>query len=254
VTDDSLILAMSRGDPAAWGAYEARFRPILEAYARRSKIPVWEWPTCVTEVLEDEAFRFSRGTVPPPINLAAYLVTAVHHRYLRLKRTNACRERYYDAAGEDRSGEWVVPSLCSEDLLRTSGGPDVSPGFASGALGRLVAELREGLTPEEESILVWVSERVPHAQIATWLGTSYDACTKRIWRLCRRLRTESKARSATYSGSERLEIERFMRRAADHGGAAASADSRARQSKVPIEAESHGRGTGRGARMASGAG
>ena len=34
---------------------------------------------------------------------------------------------------------------------------------AANALHRLATELQEGLTTEEESILVWVSERVPHA-------------------------------------------------------------------------------------------
>jgi len=253
VTDDALIDAIRHGDPAAWGTYEARFRPILEAYARRSKIPRWEWPTCIAEVLEDEAFRFSRGDAPRPINLAAYLVTAVHHRYLRLKRSESCRERNYGAASEYRLGEWVVSSVCSEELLRTSRGPDVSPVVASDALGRLVGELRSGLTSEEESILVWVSERVPHAQIAAWLGTSYDACTKRIWRLCRRLRTESKDRSATYPAPERLEIERFLRRA-DGGGVSVKVDAaRIRQSNVPIVAESDEQRPGRGRRMARGA-
>ena len=163
---------MRAGDPVAWGAYEARFKPLLETYARRTRIPVGDWPTCVSEVLEDEGIRLSRSD-KRPINLSAYLIAAVRHRFLRLKRTEARRAKNYDAAAEDRSGEWVVSTVCSEAALRDSVGPDDADAMAAPtALHRLAAELREGLTVEEESILVWLSEHVPHTQIAEWLGTS----------------------------------------------------------------------------------
>jgi hypothetical protein len=212
-SDAELIGLMQTRDRAAWSIFEARFKPILTAYARRAKIPPGDWPVCVFEVLEDEGLRLSARDTEPPINLAAYLIAAVRHRYLRVKRAQACRDKNYDAAADDQSGEWVVASLCSEDALRASRGPGADTRDASTALRRLASELRAGLTIEEESILVWVSERVPHAQIATWLGMSYDACTKRIWRLCRRLRSETSARRASYSSAEQAEIDRFIRRA-----------------------------------------
>jgi hypothetical protein len=213
---------MRRGEPAAWGAFVVRFRPILQAYARKARIPAWEWPICITEVLDDEAIRFSSRDVEPPVNLAAYLIRAVHHRYLRVKRSASCRDRTHGAASDDYSGEWVVSSVCSEDSIRSSAGPDANAASISDALGRLASELRSGLTTEEESILVWVSEGVPHRQIAQWLGTSYDASTKRIWRLCRRLRMYAATRTAHYSPEERFEIDRFVRRA----NAAAPSESR----------------------------
>jgi DNA-directed RNA polymerase specialized sigma24 family protein len=212
VNDHALLNAMGSGDAVAWGIYETRFKPVLEAYARHAKIPHGDWPVCVVEVLEDEGLRLSSGDTRP-MNLAGYLITAAQRRFLRLKRAESCRAKNYDAASEDRAGEWVVSSLCSEDSLRTSRGPDGDAGLMASALRRLATELSEGLTTEEESILVWVSERVPHAQIAEWLGVSYDACTKRIWRLCRRLRSETGARRATYSRAEQDEIDRFLRRA-----------------------------------------
>ena len=211
--EDQLLIAMGDGDPAAWAVYEARFRPTLEAYARRIKIPVWDWPTCVVEVLEDEGLRLCSGEAIRPVNLAAYLIAAVRHRFLRLRRAESCRRKHYDAAAEDCRGEWVVSALCSEEAIRTSRGADIDATLASNTLRRLANELREGLTNEEESILVWVSERVPHSQIAKWVGMSYEACSKRIWRLCRRLRLETSARRATYSIGEQNEIDRFMRRA-----------------------------------------
>src|SRR5262245_16196167 len=241
VNDTTLLTAMRNGDALAWGIYEARFKPLLETYARRTKIPLWDWPICVVEVLEDEGLRLSSGDACP-VNLAAYLIAAVRHRYLRLKRAESCRVKNYDAASEDRSGEWVVSSLCSEDALRTSRGPDGDARLMSAALRRLATELRAGLTTEEESILVWVSEQVPHAQIAEWLGVGYDACTKRIWRLCRRLRSETGARRATYSRAEQDEIDRFLRRAS------------ASRSGVSREPESHARGSAGGSRAARRAG
>lgn len=230
---------MRRGDPEAWGLYEARFKPLLEKYARRTKIPVWDWPICVVEVLEDEGIRLSHGEAPP-VNLGAYLITAVRHRFLRLKRAESCRVRNYGAAAEDRSGEWVVSSLCSEESLRTSRGPDADPKGGSSALRRLATELRAGLTQEEESILVWVSEQVPHAKIAEWLGVSYDACTKRIWRLCKRLRSETTKRRSTYSDAEQSEIDRFMRRAS-RTAAPSDDGSSPRRPKVVLHPESNER-------------
>lgn len=212
MNDDTLLTAMRNGDAVAWGAYETRFLPLLETYAQRINIPLWDWPICVVEVLEDEGLRLSRSD-ERPVNLAAYLISAVRHRFLRLKRAESCRVKNYDAASEDRSGEWVVSCLCSEDSLRTSNGPDEDARSMSVALRRLASDLRENLTPEEESILFWVSEGVPHARIAEWLGIGYDACTKRIWRLCRRLRSEASKRRATYSRAEQDEIDRFLRRA-----------------------------------------
>ena len=244
MNDDTLLKAMRSGDPIAWGIYETRFRPLLETYARRTKIPVWDWPVCVVEVLEDEGLRLSRRHAGP-VNLAAYLIAAVRHRFLRLKRAESCRVKNYDAASEDRSGEWVVSSLCSEDSLCTSSGPDDDARLMSAALHRLATELRAGLTTEEESILVWVSEQVPHAQIAEWLGVRYDACTKRIWRLCRRLRSETGVRRATYSRAEQDEIDRFLRRAsASRSGVAGEREA----------SESHGRGSAGGSPAARRAG
>lgn len=204
---------MRAGDPRAYAVFYDRFKPILDAYAQRVNLPSDDWPVCVTEVLEDEALRLSRNETVPPVNLAAYLITAVRHRHWRLKRARSCRDKNYDAAADDRFGERVVSSLCSEDALRASRGPDGDARSESDALDRLARELRERLTVEEETLLVWAGAGVPHPQIAVWLGVSYDACTKRIWRLCRRLREETRALRAAYSPREQAEIDRFMRRA-----------------------------------------
>jgi len=54
---------------------------------------------------------------------------------------------------------------------------------------------------------------MPHRQIAEWLGVSYDAATKRIWRLKRRLQSLAAEHYARISGAhERRELERLFRR------------------------------------------
>jgi hypothetical protein len=212
-SDADLLAAMRRHDTVAWGVFAARYRPILEAYARKNKIPTSEWAACIDDLLADEALRLSQPDVVAPDHLAAYLIRAVRHRYLYIKRSASCRDRNYSAASEDRAGESVISSACSEDALRSSAGPDASPIGISGALRRLAGDLRAGLTDEEESLLIWASEGVPRRRIAEWVGMSHEACAKRIWRLCRRLRLECTKRSGLYSLRDQAEIERFLRRA-----------------------------------------
>src|SRR5436309_389084 len=98
--DSALIEHMRGGDYRACGEFVLRYRPILEAFARKAKIPPCDWPICVVEVLEDEVLRLSAPGVQAPVNVGAYLVRAVHHRYLRLKRAAMGRDRRYAAASE----------------------------------------------------------------------------------------------------------------------------------------------------------
>ena len=77
----------------------------------------------------------------------------------------------------------------------------------------LSAAIREMTTDEERLLLTWLAERVSHRMIATWLGVSYDAATKRIWRLCRKLRAAAVRHVGALAPEERAEVERFFRRA-----------------------------------------
>jgi hypothetical protein len=204
---------MRRGEPGAWAAFDDRFRPILEAFARQHNIPDCEWPVCITELLADEALRLSRLATEVPRRLDAYLMRAVRNRYLRTKRATSCRDRNHLAASEHRWGECIVPTTSSEHALRASAGADALPPGPSLALRRLARELRGGLRDDERAMLDWVSEGIPRRTIAKWLGLEHDACAKRIWRLCQRLRADATARARVYDLSERREIDRFLRRA-----------------------------------------
>ena len=250
-SEAALIVAMRSGDVQAVGRFVTRFRPILEAYARKAKIPEVDWPVCVAELLEDEALRLSSSDVEPPVNLAAYLIRAAYHRYMRIIRTTTSRERIHFSASEDHLGVRIVASAHSQDSLRVSAGPDAGTESMSVALKRLAAELGESLTSEESAIMVWVSESVPHGEIARWLGISHQACTKRIWRLCNRLRSLAATRVAQFSRPERLEVERFMRRAGE--GEPASRRARSDALTAPTFRATHGPEPERRPRLASGA-
>lgn len=212
-SDAALLDAIHRCDPAAWAAFDTRFRPVLEAYARSANIPRWEWSVCITELLADEWLRFSTRPDEIPRQLSAYLMRAVRNKYLYMKRASECRERNHLAASVDWSGEQILPSTCSDDARRASAGPDALSAESDGPLHRFAREVSAELNDEERAMLTWVSEGVPRAQIAEWLGLEREVCAKRIWRLCRRLRMSAAERSKAYVGSDRRDIDRFLSRA-----------------------------------------
>ncbi len=242
--DAALARALGSGDAAAWGEFDARFRPLLEAYARRVRIPPALWPQCVDEVLEDEAMRLADGA-PPPEQLGAYLVRAAYHRMLRARRAATRRERRYGAGAPAAGGaaERVVLSVCSAAVLRASDGPRAADGApaawddggaeeggpgddgspASAVLARAAAALAARLTDAERQLLAWVAEQVPRRQIAEWVGDGYEATRKRIQRLTRRLQTDALRLAAELPPAERHEFERFLRRAGRPAADAAAA-------------------------------
>lgn len=225
--DAALVAAMRDGDAWAWGEFVARFQPRLDAFAQRVGIPDGERAECVEDVLADEALRFTRRGATPrlPGNLSAYLMRAVRHKYLRVRRSQSRRSAHYAEAaatgGEDDAAEYVVRSACSAHALRhvseaeADGGESArgDHGVLTVALARLTSALRGALTADEERLLVWHGEQVPHREIAAWLGVSYDAATKRVWRLCRRLQALAAEVVRDFPPEEREALARRFRRA-----------------------------------------
>lgn len=232
--DAALVAAMRTDDGHAWAEFFRRFRPLLVAYARRAR------PTpgvsdadivgaMVDDLMAGEAERLTGPNAPTVSTLAPYLLRAARNRLLNLRRAASRRmRRYGEAATLQRDGESVVEPLCSEYVLRLSAGEmmvrESAPGPSLSAsrdddevdpapVLRLAAALRRATTTDEQMLLAWVAQRVPHRTIAMWLGVSYDAATKRIWRLTRRLRGAGVRHAATLEPGERREIERFLRRA-----------------------------------------
>jgi hypothetical protein len=185
--------------------------------------------------------RFAEGRGVVPAQLPAYLAKALRHRYLNEKRSSARRAAAYSAAAMDsdhsrarsqahaepaspngKTGgasvrERLIEHVCSEGALRDSLGPTVHQKPTSRAVEGLAAFIRMHLTDEEQQILAWEERRMPHRQIAEWLGVSYDAATKRIWRLKRRSQTLAAHYAQVLPPEDRREMERLFRRAAVNG-------------------------------------
>lgn len=212
-SDASLVDSMRRGDHAALRAFVNRFGPLLEAHARKTRIPKWEWGSCVTELLNDEAMRIASSTTSPPANLSAYLMRAVTNRHLYVKRSGSSRDRRYRGAAEDIRGETIVPSSCSEFSLRAATGPHAPALACSAVLQELVIALRRGLSIEDDTILSWLADGAPNRLIAEWLGITQAAAAKRTWRLRQRLREKAVEWATAGDAEHRKQFERFLQRA-----------------------------------------
>jgi DNA-directed RNA polymerase specialized sigma24 family protein len=157
---------------------------------------------------------------------------------LNARRSASRRERHYADAADGHAGEAVVVPLVSAYLQRISAGPEMDEGAdraggvaaigvpadtvdhgaepASGSSAvvlDLALHLRAVTTDEEQLLLTWVAEGVPHRTISAWLGIRYEAATKRVWRLCQKLRAAAVRYAATLPPEAQAEVTRFLRRA-----------------------------------------
>ena len=233
LSDAALIDAMREGVPEAWGEFDARFRPLLERYASRVGIPRWEWSTCITEVLDDEALRMVERVREMPQHLSAYLVRAVRNRHLALKRAALRRaRRYAEAAEGPDEPESVLQLLVSEHTRRACDPPRVAEELtsSSSAIARFAQLMSDRLSDTERQMLGWVAEGVPQRVIAEWLGINHEAAKKRIARLCRRMRIAAAEMSDELPADARREVDRLINRASatSHSPAGESDDGRTR--------------------------
>jgi RNA polymerase sigma factor (sigma-70 family) len=216
LSDTALIAAMRDGAPEAWFEFDARFRPLLEHYARRIGIPRWDASVCITDVLDDEALLLADGSRGVPHHLSAYLVRALRNRFLELKRSAERRRQLHVSAAEVRvDGEGVLMQLVSEYARSASEPPRVAEDHepTSHAIARFARLLDARLGREERQMLAWVGESVPQRVIAEWLGITREAAKKRISRLCRRLRALTDEVRQQLSPNERHEVDLLLRRA-----------------------------------------
>lgn len=217
LADRALIDAMRAGDEWAYGEFLARFRPVLIAFAE-GRIPDALIPECVDEVLEDEALKLADARSIVPTQMRAYLVGAVRKRHLSLRRSRTRRRRWYEEAANvarctSDGCEPVVHTACSESSVAASRGPEQqTEDQAPTALEQLAIAMAGELDADTQRILVWLGRSIPHRQIALWLNKSYEATTKQIWRLCRRLERAAPTYAATLSPAAQHEVERFFRR------------------------------------------
>jgi RNA polymerase sigma factor (sigma-70 family) len=207
---------MRDGIPEAWFEFDARFRPLLEHYARRIGIPRWDASVCITEVLDDEALALVDGSRGLPQHLSAYLVRALRNRFLELKRAaERRRRRHASAVAGVVEREGVLMEVVSEYARMASEPPRVAEDSepASEAIARFAKLLDARLNRDERQMLTWVGECVPQRVIAEWLGITREAAKKRISRLCRRLRALTEEIRQQLSPDEQHEVDLLLRRA-----------------------------------------
>jgi hypothetical protein len=210
--DEALVAAMRAGDEWAFGEFLARFRPALLLYAE-GRIASELYAECVDEALEDEAMRLSDPRASIPSRLRAYLVGALRKKHLAVKRGRARQRRHHEDAAYDVGGSIVVVrSVCAESTIAAARGALASETPHPTALEQLAAAMAVELDDETIRLLTWIGRTVPHRTIAEWLGKSYDATTKQIWRLCRRLERAAPRYAATLPPEVQRELERFFRR------------------------------------------
>jgi DNA-directed RNA polymerase specialized sigma24 family protein len=215
--DRALVEAMREGDDWAFGEFLARFRPMLVAYAR-SRMPDALFPECVDDVLEDAAMELADPRSTVPTQLRGYLVGAVRRRHLAVYRSGSRRRRWYEDAARaamctSDGREAVVASVCAESTIAASRGLVEDENGEPTAIQRLAVAMDDELDDEARRILAWLGQSVPHRQIAAWLDKSYEATTKQIWRLCRRLERAAPKYVAAMPPADQRELERFFRRA-----------------------------------------
>jgi DNA-directed RNA polymerase specialized sigma24 family protein len=158
-----------------------------------------------------------------PRHLSAYLIGAVRHRHLALKRAALRRDsRYAAAVAVD------APAIgISEHSRRASEPPRVAEEYAApgNAVRQFADLLTSRLTLEERHVLAWVGEGVPHRVIAEWLGITRDAAKKRVSRLTARVRRLATELSAELPPDVRREVDRLMQRTSAAGWRSHSGES-----------------------------
>ena len=226
--DYDIIVAMRRGEPAAFEQYIERFHRILLDYARRAGVAPAERDELVSELLDDVAIQFITRSGPLPQNPRMYLLSALRHKLLNRKRgserrrrvvSEAARASYADrdpAAGESAAG-------CSEEMLRASHGPQWEGAPLPRVLERLAGRLSEALRDDERQLLVAVAENIPQREIAEWLGVSYVVARKRLERLRARLTDVAMQYANTLEPDDARELQRFFHRCRARIGARAIA-------------------------------
>lgn len=220
--DAQLVQGLRVQDGAAVHEFFLRFRDVLLAEARRARVQRALRLEVVEDCLGDLVIALGKPTAKAPRSLTSYVVVAFRHQLERagrraLRADTTSRWAVDDEAGE--KGEGVVRQLASDASLRaaTPGGEGDEERL-SRALEGLTDALDRVLTDEERQILAWLGEYVPQRHIAAWLGIAHGTARQRVSRLRARLHRVATDYVATIRNeAERLELTRFLRRAAGMG-------------------------------------
>ena len=216
--DYDIVVAMRRGESAAFEQFVERFHRILLDYARRAGVPDMERDELVGELLDDVAIQLMTRSAPLPQNPRMYLLSALRHRLLNRKRDRERRQRVVSEAARAVFGDASARTVASRRRAarriscRASRGPDWEGTPLPRAIERLSGRLSEALRPEERQLLVAVAENIPQREIAEWLGVSYAVARKRLERLRARLTDVAMQYSNSLERDDARELRRFFQR------------------------------------------
>jgi hypothetical protein len=230
-TDAALLRAVAKDDRHAWVALLMRVRPPMEEWARRSGVPHDDWPECIDDVIEDVVLRLRAPGKTAPEHIVAYFVEAARLKFRMVLRARQARLARLltladgppvpGSAGHAVVREQIVTPLASEYARYAALPPGDERETIAPALARMAVWIRDQLSEADQRILGWQAYGAPHRRIAEWLGVSYEAATKRVWRLTRRARALAERYAAEHAPANDLpELERFFNRA--RGGASHS--------------------------------
>jgi len=215
--DYDIVVAMRRGEAAAFEQYVDRFHRILLDYARRAGVPPMERDELVSELLDDVAIQLMTRHGPLPQNPRMYLLSALRHKLLNRKRGSERRRRMVSEAARAAYGDrdpaaGEMAAGCSEEMQRTSRGPEWEDAPLPNVLERLAGRLSEALSADERQLLVAVAENIPQREIAEWLGVSYALARKRLERLRARLTGVAMHYANSLEPDDARELQRFFHR------------------------------------------
>jgi RNA polymerase sigma factor (sigma-70 family) len=223
--DYDIVVAMRRGEPAAFEWFVERFHRILLDYARRAGlVDALERDEVASELLDDVAMQLMTRTGPPPQNPRLYLLSAFRHKLLNQKRA---RERRRRVVAEAAHAAYACDDTeraagCSEAMLRASRGEEWERAPLPRAIDRLASRLSDALRPDERELLVAVAENIPQREVAEWLGVSYAVARKRLERLRARLTDVAMQYATTLEPDDARELQRFFHRCRARIGARAA--------------------------------
>ena len=212
--------AMRRDDSRAIDEFLVRYQRLLFDRARRAGIERRRCENCIIELLEDLAMGIVSGRLRPE-KLSGYVFRAFSRRFSRSarKKNDPARPVHGEMADSDVEEEDAFVAAHSDHSVRASRGADWEPARMSPALERLASMLDDGLTPDEQQLLGWMSRYIEIVRIADWLAINSDAAEKRITRLRARLREVAARHVSQFSDVERHELRRFFRRVGERYGA-----------------------------------
>jgi DNA-directed RNA polymerase specialized sigma24 family protein len=214
--DRDLVQRLRRPGERAVREFFVAYFPVLLREATRLGVEHSEREHCVLRCLSDAIDAIARSRQPLQTPLVYYLLRALRNDVMNRRRDVRREElRTRRAVTEvPGSGEWVVAESCSENLLRSSAGPDWNPPPVTPVLERLATMIDEGITADERKIMHWIGDYVPQRIIAEWLGISHSAARVRVHRLRERLREAAQRYAAQFDEEERRILLAFFRRTA----------------------------------------